>query len=131
MGTGRPVGAVNAVALPFRQLTPAYVDVKQLSPDGLSAQPVSSINTQSYGFCRFASGVVATQSTGDGADADEHCAASSSGRCLVAVAGTDTAAVELWDLDAGTAHTHFQCLARLHAFSHALPHRRCHQACAP
>ena len=40
------------------------------------------MTTDSYNFCRFA-------------------AAESAGRGLVAVAGSDTAALELWDVDAG------------------------------
>ena len=71
-------------------LTP--VCAAQLLPAGLSTQPTAVMDTQSYSFCRFGSGALPAEV--DGCDAMRITP-------LVAVAGSDPAAVELWDADSG------------------------------
>ena len=53
------------------------------------------MDTQSYSFCRFSAGAGALPPEADG------CDAATSSTPLVAVAGSDPAAVELWDVNAG------------------------------
>jgi hypothetical protein len=67
----------------------------QLLPDGLSTQPTAVMDTQSYSFCRFAAGAGALPPEGG-----DGCNATTS-TSLVTVAGSDPAAVELWDVNAG------------------------------
>ncbi len=92
----------------------------QLLPDGaLSSEPTASLATDTYSFCRFAAAAAATQAAASERDGTANATADNAGlgleppnaeagRVLIAVAGSDPAALELWDIDTGARAASFR-----------------------